>query len=661
VLDYAKINNLTRDTSTKRKKKRTKKTKATINPNKGHNNDVLTVVSDIDVSTVLEDVLGTVFSGFHYQQALAQKLQQCSDKFELPSVAVVVDINKCDNYIFRTQPGAWQRIIMNLFGNALKYTETGFIKVKLQVLSSSLKDESELRLTVSDSGIGMSEDYVNNRLFTSFAQENPLSQGTGLGLSIVKQLVEHLGGTIEVRSEKGQGTKFIVSCHMKPSTMSPTVGKSTSEQALVDVKKRTTGMNVHFVGFDYEEDYFTVEHPKDKNATRLTQKALENQCVDWFGMRVWKHGTVNAPSPDLFVATESGARHLRAQYSHSPKKSLAVPTIVVCRGAASAQLTTAITVPGHTFECISQPCGPYKLAKALSSCFDRHANHTMVENNTAGKMVLSTRSSKMTQLALKENRTPTGSGAMSMPQQMGRPTIASTMSAPEVRSINNVPAKVAKESPHSLNCLAVDDNPINLRLLRTFINKLGHTHILARTGIEALEAYKASCARGQPPFSDTLPPVAPDTLYSSPSTAVQKKLSSNVDVILMDINMPEMDGLEATRHIRAHERDLGLSPVTIIALTGLASSEAQQEAHASGVNLFLIKPVRLAELEVVLKGVVTGKEDEGREHKKPAEVKEQESAPTLGELGEKKGELMVVVEEHEKGVESHSRSKSAVV
>jgi CheY-like chemotaxis protein len=76
-----------------------------------------------------------------------------------------------------------------------------------------------------------------------------------------------------------------------------------------------------------------------------------------------------------------------------------------------------------------------------------------------------------------------------------------------------------------------------------------------------------------------------------------------------------MDGLEATRQIRAHEIRNGLSPVTIIALTGVASTETQQEANSSGVNLFLIKPVRLADLEVVLKGVVTGQEKAEREER----------------------------------------------
>ena len=194
--------------------------------------------------------------------------------------------------------------------------------------------------------------------------------------------------------------------------------------------------------------------------------------------------------------------------------------------------------------------------------------------------------SRLPQLTLKENVSPPSplkplsSSILTLP----RPHVKSAISAPEIRSVNHSPVSSTRAHSNTLNCLAVDDNPINLRLLRSFVEKLGHRHVLAKNGLEALEAYKTS------------------TLETASSTI------SPVDVILMDINMPEMDGLEATRQIRVYERDNALAPVTIIALTGLASSEAQQEAHASGVNLFLIKPVRLADLEVVLKGVVTSEE-----------------------------------------------------
>jgi signal transduction histidine kinase/CheY-like chemotaxis protein len=660
VLDYAKINNLTRGNS-KRNKQRSKKAKAAINPGQGQTSDTLTIISDVDISTVVEDVLGTVFSGFHYQQALAQK-EQHSDKFEPPPMAIVVDINKSDNYVFRTQPGAWKRIIMNLFGNALKYTDAGFIKVKLQMLpTNNAAEECELRLTVSDSGIGMSEDYVNNRLFTSFAQENPLSQGTGLGLSIVKQLVEHLGGTVEVRSEKGRGTKFTVSCNMRPSTLSPSCGVSTPEQTLALVNKRTTGMNVHFVGFEDEEDYFPVKSLKDKNATRVMRKAFENQCIDWFGMKVWKHGAANAPPPDLFVTTEPGARDLRAKFNQNPDETPAAPVIVVCRGAASAQSTTAITVPGLIFECISQPCGPHKLAKALSSCLDRHTNRLMTQATTSDTPT-KTVSSKVSHFNLKENTSPLSLTMMSRLEDPSRPGIATTMSAPEIHSLNNnAAAKAATASHRSLKCLAVDDNPINLRLLRTFVDKLGHTHILARTGLEALDAYKASCTIAQSPCSVTSSTPLPPPTHATTTVKNGPSSSSYIDVILMDINMPEMDGLEATRQIRAHEREFGLPPVTIIALTGLASAEAQQEAHASGVNLFLIKPVRVAELEVVLKGVVTGKEEkEGTKDEKASDAFEKEvKQAQVGEVETLNGTLMV--EEAKKEVESHARSRSAII
>jgi CheY-like chemotaxis protein len=569
VLDFAKINNLTRGSS-RRKNKRTHSAKHMINSGQAHTNDIMTLINDVDMSVLTEDVVESVFAGYTYQKTSAQSYEATPRTPEQPSISVVLDINRSENYVFRTQPGAWRRVIMNLFGNSLKYTPAGYIKVKLEVKPKrSVADECcEFRFSVTDSGVGMSEDYVNNRLFHSFAQENPLSQGTGLGLSIVKQIVESLGGDVEVSSEKGRGTKFTVSCPLKESVMSPTLCATGSDQEkekqLLEVGRRTVGMKVRFVGFDQDEER-VVKDLKNKTAAKLSLKALDNLCADYFGMQ----RTADEEEPDLIIATETLAQWLRVQHNEKPEKASKAPVVVICQGAASAQSATAISVPSIVFECIGQPVGPHKMAKALSSCLDRHAN--LLKTHMVPPDILLHR---VTQLSLVENVRP---------------------QSPELRAVTTDPMRKSIYSKPSrpLNCLAVDDNPINLRLLRTFIDKLGHLHVLATDGLEALEAYKAI--------------QTPSTATDSPRTNGGD--TSRIDVILMDINMPRMDGLEATRQIRAHEIRNNLPKVTIIALTGVADTEIQQEANSSGINLFLIKPVRLADLEVILKGVITGQDN----------------------------------------------------
>lgn len=122
--------------------------------------------------------------------------------------------------------------------------------------------------------------------------------------------------------------------------------------------------------------------------------------------------------------------------------------------------------------------------------------------------------------------------------------------------------------------LLVDDNPINLKILSSYLHKLGLAYQTATNGREALDVYKRDPAQCK--------------------------------CIFMDISMPVMDGFEATRLIRAHEAELGggggvLPPASIFALSGLASSSAQQEAFWSGVDLFLTKPVKLKELGSILR------------------------------------------------------------
>ncbi|KAF2130565.1 hypothetical protein P153DRAFT_395962 [Dothidotthia symphoricarpi CBS 119687] len=610
VLDFAKINNLTRG-SAKRQKKRSHGAKQMISPGQGHTNDIMTLINDVDMSVLTEDVVESVFAGYTYAKTSAQAYDAIPSKSNVPPISLVLDINRSDNYVFRTQPGAWRRVIMNLFGNSLKYSPAGYIKVKLEVKRKSKSTDGccEFRFTVTDSGIGMSEDYVNNRLFHSFAQENPLSQGTGLGLSIVKQIVESLGGEVEVRSEKGRGTKITVSCPLKESVMSPTFcatgPEKEKERHLQDISKRTKGMRVRFIGFEETGEYF-VKDLKNQTAAKLSLKALHSLCADWFGMEICGGTKGPAPAePDLIVATESVAAELRERHSQNPDKACATPVIVICQGAASAQSAMAMTVPGIIFECIGQPVGPHKMAKALSSCLDRYANPPMIVDTTTDPSL-----QEVSSLNLKENTLPHRLMAMS-DVDPSRPLLTSVSSAPEIRSTTPVPIRKSMYSKpsRSLNCLAVDDNPINLRLLRTFVDKLGHRHVLAANGLEALEEYKAV----------QTPPLTTASL-NHPTNA-----ASRIDVVLMDINMPVMDGLEATRQIRAHEIRNGLPKTTIIALTGVADADIQQEASASGINLFLIKPVRLADLEAVLKGVIVGQDKTTLEFQQ-----EKERAETVG-------------------------------
>lgn len=129
--------------------------------------------------------------------------------YTVNDVSVIMDVDM-EDYHFTTQPGAFRRVVMNLIGNALKYTSHGFVSLKLRTTaledlpipgSSESISRSLVHLTVLDTGKGISSDFLRSKLFTPFAQENSLSSGTGLGLSIVRSIVNLLEGEISIDSE----------------------------------------------------------------------------------------------------------------------------------------------------------------------------------------------------------------------------------------------------------------------------------------------------------------------------------------------------------------------------------------------------------------------------------------------------------------------------
>lgn len=196
---------------------------------------MLNLFQDIDISVLCEEVVESVFAGHIFQHTTAQSFDMVPDaqgkmsdarklispsenmlgpqKLQSSGVVVILDVD-AHNYHFTTQPGALRRLIMNLLGNALKYTSHGYVKITLSATdmedlltgSSSGSDgipRSMLSLTVQDTGRGISPEFLRSKLFMPFAQENSLSSGTGLGLSIVRKIVSLLEGEITIDSEVG--------------------------------------------------------------------------------------------------------------------------------------------------------------------------------------------------------------------------------------------------------------------------------------------------------------------------------------------------------------------------------------------------------------------------------------------------------------------------
>jgi CheY-like chemotaxis protein len=135
------------------------------------------------------------------------------------------------------------------------------------------------------------------------------------------------------------------------------------------------------------------------------------------------------------------------------------------------------------------------------------------------------------------------------------------------------------EMPSKAHVLLVDDNKINLNLLTMFMKKCGFTYEEAENGEEAVETFRKS------------------TIGDAESPGPIKK---RFDYILMDISMPVMNGIEATKRIRKLEAKCKIPRTTVFALTGLASADARLDAMSAGVDMFLPKPVKFAELKTMI-------------------------------------------------------------
>jgi signal transduction histidine kinase len=300
---------------------------------------------------LVEEVVNSVFAGFNFQYMSirqlsrsdkslwtdsdahsrldgAQAMEQLdlnpedkgTHKMRFGAVSVYMYIDPTCDWMFHMQAGALRRIVMNLFGNSLKYTDTGFICVTLKqetTITKRGKSEGVVKLVVRDTGKGIGKEYLTHKLFKPFAQEDELASGTGLGLSIVKATVSQLGGRIQVESKPGVGTTITVKLPLVPSSnITDTVEISDEDQAFDESVKELKGMRVKMVGFDSQG----IEGVDDGRGV------IRDICRRWLYLDVLTEEQAEQVIPDLVLWLDDALQST----SFSPEQLAKTPNIVIC-------------------------------------------------------------------------------------------------------------------------------------------------------------------------------------------------------------------------------------------------------------------------------------------------------------------------------------------
>ncbi|KAJ5925819.1 hypothetical protein N7454_007329 [Penicillium verhagenii] len=536
--------------------------------------------SAVQLDAAVEDAIETVFAGYSFFKSPTTPLwttAHISNPFDFKGgVKVILDIDRAQNLKFATRPGAWHVILTNFFGNALKFTDEGFIYVSLKATPVRFNTEgqvtqSKVTLCIKDTGCGMEEEFLRSELFTAFSKEDRLSPGNGLGINIVNRIVSSLGGEIEISSQKGVGTEVVTTVTLDHVVERVSHGSFNGASFPLSmrnlVKNKTIGILLHT--------------SSDGDAALLS--SIHKLCQDWFQMQVELVEPSNMKSGhcDFYISLHQTLAGGIPEILPDPTGP---PLIIICSSPRIAHTLASQDrrEPG-VFEFISQPCGPYKLAKSLESCLQRQQlrRDALVgkrrrsiaqkpdgpENQMNGRL-------KNDSIPIRSTRPIRPPGPLKMPPEFcTEPLMTPDLSVPagldlEFQPEDYLAVRSQTISPRTI--LLADDNEINLKILMAFMKKLGYNYAIAHNGQEALDMFKKS--------------------------------AHNIEIILMDISMPIMDGIEATRRIREFEKTLENKKRTmILALTGVAQAETERDAIGSGMDAFLTKPARLNALGPIIK------------------------------------------------------------
>ncbi len=380
-------------------------------------------------------------------------------------------------------PNRLRQIIVNILGNAIKFTPEGEVAIHVLVQSHSHR-ESMLRISVRDTGIGIPANK-QQFIFEAFCQtDSSVTRrfgGTGLGLAISSQLVQLMDGTIQVQSEVGRGTVFHV--------------------------------DVPFTLADEVEDLPNLQTP-DRGALLLADHA-ESECstrelLAFLGITAQTDAALipRRTRPVLIVDFSVNSQQLIPAMTQRVFDGHNDPEDLICLVPAGNMELLQECEALDVQHILTKPVKPHELRQAILAVLDRSTD-------------------------VEEDRAPSFGG-----------------------------------SPSSLRVLVADDSPVNREVAIGLLELCGQQAHAVADGMEAVQAVE----------------------------------EGDFDLVFMDLEMPEMDGLAATRTIRQLPQGKGQIP--IYAMTAHALAEADQKCREAGMDGFITKPIVPEQLMDVLNRIV---------------------------------------------------------
>ncbi len=451
---------------------------------------LLTIINDIlDFSKIDAGALEFEHYDFDLRKCVEEAMELTITAASKKGIELLLDIRREVPSQVKGDAGRLRQVLVNLVNNAVKFTEKGEVVVTVDAKPAKDNTHVDIQISVQDTGIGIPQDRMA-RLFKPFGQVDASSTrrygGTGLGLVISKQLVERMGGTLEVESTVGRGSTFsfniVLEC-VGPAGATPI---STDAQILQD--KRILIV--------------------DDNA--VSRRILTGYCEMW-GIRSI---AVERPAEALSIYRNEPFDLVLLDYDMPGMNGVEL---------AREMMTQRQETPFLILSSIGVP-----LAEKDSKLFVSRLLKPIRESQLLEQMVAAV-------------------------QQRDRHIIPKA-----------APTQVAKLD-RGLRVLLVEDNQINQRIAILFLDKLGLTADVVGDGEEAILAVRRQ----------------------------------RYDAILMDVQMPRMDGLEATRHI-CSQYARGERPY-IIGMTAHAMTSDRDECFQAGMDDYLQKPVSLAALAAALK------------------------------------------------------------